>query len=237
MEIIPAVDLRGGRCVRLYQGDYSQETVFSDDPVSIALRWQSMGASRLHVVDLDGAAQGEPQNLEVVKKIVNEVSIPIQLGGGIRDRLMVERVFQIGVDRVILGTGAVEYPELVEEACHIAKEKIIVGVDVREGYVATHGWRRGADISATDFIYRMMALGVERFIYTDVTRDGTLTEPNFDAIGELVKFAEYKMIAAGGISSISHLQRLNSLNVEGAIVGRAIYTGDIDLKAALIALK
>ena len=220
MEVIPAIDLKGGKCVRLYQGDYSRETIFSDDPLDVALRWQSMGARRLHLVDLDGAARGESGNLGVVERIVSEVNIPVQLGGGIRSLVAVERILGVGVDRVILGTGAVENQELVKMACREAKVNIIVGVDVRGGCVATHGWCKGTDIAAAEFVRQMMTLGVGRFIYTDVTRDGTLTEPNFDAIEEMVKLTECNVIAAGGISSVEHLQKLSCLGVEGAIVGR-----------------
>jgi phosphoribosylformimino-5-aminoimidazole carboxamide ribotide isomerase len=237
VEVIPAIDLRGGKCVRLYQGDYSRETIFSDDPLDVALRWQSMGARRLHLVDLDGAASGESGNLGVVERIVGELKIPVQLGGGIRSLASVKRILGVGVERVILGTGAVENQELVRMACCEGKENIIVGIDVRDGCVATHGWRKGTNIVAAEFVRQMMTLGVGRFIYTDVARDGTLTEPNFDAIEEMVKFTECNVIAAGGISSVEHLQKLSCLGVEGAIIGRAIYTGDIDLEEALAVVK
>ena len=237
MEIIPAIDLREGKCVRLYQGDYSRETIFSEDPLEVAIRWQSMGAPRLHLVDLDGAAQGEPQNLGVIEQIVSMVKIPIQLGGGIRSLATMERVFRAGVNRVILGTAAMENRTLVEEACRRFGGSIIVGIDVRDGCVVTHGWHNSTTITAADFIHQMAALGVERFIHTDTSRDGTLTEPNFEAITELVAAARGNIIAAGGISSMSHLQRLNRLGVEGVVVGKALYTGDIDLRMALAVMK
>lgn len=233
MEIIPAVDLRHGKCVRLFQGDYAQETVFSDDPVEMALRWQSLGAPRLHIVDLDGAATGEPANLDIVKEIASAMLISTQLGGGIRDLETIEKVLKLGIERVILGTAAVEDRSLVKEACRKFDDAIIVGIDVREGRIATRGWQRQTGLAATEFARIMVRLGVKRFVYTDIERDGTLTEPNFAAIFEMVKTVRVPVIAAGGISSLSHLKLLKELGVEGAIVGKALYTGDIKLKQAL----
>ena len=234
IDIIPAIDLRGGQCVRLYQGDYTRETVFSDDPLEVALKWQSMGAPRLHIVDLDGAAAGEPRNLDIVKEIARTVLIPTELGGGIRDLEMVEEVLKAGVDRVVLGTAAVKNPDLVREACRRFRESVIVSIDARDGHIATDGWRQEAEqgtiIELADY---MVKLGVRRFIYTDISRDGTLTEPNFTAISEFVDAVRVPVVAAGGIATINHLKVLEKLGVEGAIVGKAIYTGDIDLKEAL----
>jgi len=233
IEIIPAIDLRQGRCVRLYQGDYAEETVFSRDPLDVALRWQSMGAPKLHVVDLDGAAMGELCNLDVIRQIVRGVLIPVQFGGGIRNLETVEQLLKAGVDRVILGTAAVENPELVEKACRKFSESIIVGVDARGGRLAIHGWRQQTELGAIELIKSMIKLGVKRFIYTDINRDGTLTEPNFTAIADLLAATSLPVIAAGGISSLGHLRVLKQLGVEGAIVGKALYTGDINLKKAL----
>ena len=236
MEVIPAIDLRGGRCVRLYQGDYSQETVYSDDPVEVALRWQEMGAVRLHVVDLDGAAQGEPTNLEVIESIASSVAMPLQMGGGIRDLATIERTLGIGVGRVVLGTSAVADPGLVESACRrIGPDALIVGVDARDGLVATRGWQESTEVTAIDLVHRMTALGVRRFVYTDISRDGTMTEPNFQAIEELMNDTDAWVVASGGVSSIEHLRRLASLGVEGAIVGKALYEGAIDLREAIAA--
>ena len=236
MEVIPAIDLRGGKCVRLYQGDYSRETVFSENPASVARHWQALGALRLHLVDLDGAARGVPGNPMVIEEIVQAVQIPAQLGGGIRRLESVEELLQMGIQRVILGTVAVEDSRLVGDACQRFGEAIVIGVDARDGYIATHGWQERTNVTAGELINRMADLGVKRFIYTDISRDGTLTQPNFEAIAELVASTDLSIIASGGISSISHLQQLNQLGVEGAIVGRALYTGDIDLKEALAAL-
>ena len=233
IEIIPAIDLRQGKCVRLYQGDYEQETVFSYDPVEVALEWQSLGAPRLHVVDLDGAATGELCNLDIITEVASAILVPTQLGGGIRQLETVEQLLRAGIERVILGTAAVEDRELVTEACRNFGESIIVGIDAKEGHIAIRGWRQQTELEAVEFIKSMVELGVKRFIYTDITRDGTLTEPNFAAIFELVNTVRLPIIAAGGISSLNHLIMLKKLGVEGAIVGKALYTGDINLKQAI----
>ena len=237
MEVIPAVDIRGSRCVRLYQGDYRRETVFSEDAVAAAVSWADQGASRLHVVDLDGAAAGEPRNLAVVEAILRRVSIPVQLGGGIRDEAVVARLLEAGVSRVVLGTAAVENPGLIQKLCQQYGEAIVVGIDARDGQVVTHGWLRAGGVTALELGRRMAELGARRLIYTDVRRDGTLTEPAFEAIAEMVRSVGLPLIAAGGISKLDHLSRLKELGVEGAIVGRALYSGDIDLKAALAVMR
>ena len=236
IEIIPAVDLRGGRCVRLYQGDYDAETVYSDDPLDAALKWQSLGAPRLHIVDLDGAAAGELRNFRIIEEIAGAMLIPTQLGGGIRDLETVTEVLKAGVERVVLGTAAVENPSLVKEACRKFRESIVVSIDARDGYVATTGWLRDTELEAVAFAESMVRLGVRRFIYTDINRDGTLTEPNFTAIEEIVEKIRLPLIAAGGISSLSHLKVLQKIGVEGAIVGKALYTGNINLKQAIDAI-
>jgi phosphoribosylformimino-5-aminoimidazole carboxamide ribotide isomerase len=194
--------------------------VFSDDPVEMALRWQSMGAPRLHIVDLDGAAAGEPRNLDIVKELASAILVPTQLGGGIRSMETIKMLLEAGIERVILGTAAVEDPELVKEACQKYRDAIIVGIDTREGWVATHGWLKETRIEAAEFARSMIRFGVKRFIYTDISRDGTLTEPNFTAIAELIDDIRAPVIASGGI----------------AIVGRALYTDDINLKEALAEL-
>ena len=236
MEVIAAIDLRGGKCVRLYQGDYGQETIFSEDPVGVALHWESLGAPRLHLVDLDGAAEGKMCNLTMISAIVEAITIPVQVGGGIRQLETIEQLLGIGVGRVILGTIAVESPGLVKEACECYGEALIVGIDARDGYVCTQGWRKKTTVKATELVRKMVDLGVRRFIYTDIARDGTLTQPNFEAIAELIGRTDLPIIAAGGICSVSHLERLSRLGVEGAIVGRALYTGDVKLEEALVAI-
>lgn len=212
------------------------ETVFSDDPLDQALKWQSLGASRLHIVDLDGAATGEIKNLDIIRGIAAGLLIPTQLGGGIRDLATIGEVLKAGVERVILSTAAVENPDLVREACRLYRESVIVSIDARAGNIAIHGWRTGTEINTLDFARSMVKLGVRRFIHTDIARDGTLTEPDFAAISGLVDAVRVPVIAAGGISTLNHLKTLQKLGVEGAIVGKAIYTGDIDLKKALAEL-
>ncbi len=204
--------------------------------MEVALKWQSLGAPRLHVVDLDGAATGELRNLDIIREIARALLIPLQLGGGIRRMDTIEELLKGGVERVILGTAAVETPQLVEEACKRFRESIVIGVDAREGYVATHGWLQNTDVQALAFMESMVRLGARRFIYTDISRDGTLTEPNFSAISELIDAINLPVIASGGISTINHLNMLQKLGAEGAIVGKALYTGDIDLKKALAEL-
>jgi len=207
--------------------------VFSDDPLEIALKWQSLGAPRLHMVDLDGAASGELCNFDIVKNIASALLIPTQLGGGIRQLETVEELLKAGIERVVLSTAAVEDPKLVEEACRKFRESIIVSIDSREGYIAIQGWLQETGLGAIEFAKSMVKLGVRRFIYTDISRDGTLTEPNFAAITELIDAIKLPVIAAGGISSLNHLRVLKKLGVEGAIVGQALYTGNIKLKQAL----
>ncbi len=212
------------------------ETVFSDDPLDVALKWQSMGASRLHIVDLDGAAVGEIRNLEIIREIAKAVLVPTQLGGGIRHLETIKKVLQAGIERVILGTVAVESPELVEEACRKYRESVIVAIDARQKHVATHGWLQDTGMETVKFAQSMAGIGAGRFIFTDINRDGTLTEPNFGSIGEMVDAVRVPVIAAGGIASLNHLKILEKIGVEGAIIGKALYTGDINLKQAIAAI-
>jgi len=199
----------------------------------MALKWQALGAPRLHIVDLDGAVAGEPQNMDVIRQIADASLVPTQLGGGIRTLETVRNVLQVGIDRVILSTAAVEDPDLLREACRNFGEYIIVSVDAREGRVATRGWQQDTDWGTIEFARLMERSGVKSLIYTDIVRDGTLSEPNFSAITELVESTRLPIIAAGGISSLLHLKMLKHLGVSGAIVGKALYTEDIDLKEAL----
>jgi phosphoribosylformimino-5-aminoimidazole carboxamide ribotide isomerase len=233
IEIIPAVDIRHGKCVRLYQGDYHQETVFSDDPLEVALRWESLGATRLHIVDLDGAAAGQVVNLDIIDSIAHQVKVPVQLGGGIRSLETIARVLDLGVARVILGTVAVEQPDLVEEACRENADAVIVSIDSRGEQVATRGWLQGTQLQAVDLALSMVKLGVRRFIHTEISRDGTLSGPNYDMLKNLVQAIRQPVIAAGGISALEHLRELKRTGVEGAIIGKALYTGNINLPEAL----
>lgn len=202
----------------------------------MAQQWQAQGAPRLHLIDLDGAAQGEVCHWGTIEQIVRSVNLPVQVGGGIRQLEAVAKLLEMGVARVILGTAAVAEPGLVKEICHRFGEAIVVSIDAREGKVATRGWQESTTTTAIELLRDMADSGVKRFIYTDISRDGTLTEPNFEAIAELVANSSLPIIAAGGISSLSQLKRLKEIGVEGAIVGRALYTRDIDLKQALIGL-
>jgi phosphoribosylformimino-5-aminoimidazole carboxamide ribotide isomerase len=199
----------------------------------VALKWQSVGAPRLHIVDLDGAASGEIRNREIIKNIARAILVPVQLGGGIRDLETIKTLLKDGIERVILGTAAVEDPALVIEACEHFRESIAVSIDARDGIVATHGWVKVTDRTAVALAKTMAQVGVARFIYTDINRDGTLTEPNFSAIAEMIEAIELPIIAAGGISTVNHLKMLKKLGAEGAIVGKALYTGGINLKQAL----
>jgi phosphoribosylformimino-5-aminoimidazole carboxamide ribotide isomerase len=199
----------------------------------VALKWQSMGAPRLHIVDLDGAVKGKPVNLDIIRGIASVMLIPTQLGGGLRDIDTIHQILTMGIERVVLSTIAVENPRLVEEACKRFNDYIIISIDARDGLIATHGWQKETGVTTLQFAENMTGLGAKRFIYTDITRDGTLTEPNFSAIAELIHNTRVPVIAAGGIASILHLKMLRQLGVEGAIVGKALYTGDINLKEAL----
>ncbi|GAB4310282.1 MULTISPECIES: 1-(5-phosphoribosyl)-5-[(5-phosphoribosylamino)methylideneamino]imidazole-4-carboxamide isomerase [Cyanobacterium] len=238
MEVIPAIDLLAGRCVRLYQGDYEQSQVFSENPLEIALQWQSLGATRLHLVDLDGAKEGTTINLDAISTIVKNLNIPIQVGGGLRDRTSIERLFDLGVERAIVGTVAVEKPELVEELCNTFPHKIAVGIDARNGKVATKGWLETSTVEATDLAQRISDKAAA-IIYTDISRDGTLVGPNIEALKQLAQVTDIPVIASGGISSLTDLLSLvslESLGVRGVIVGKAIYTGKLDLKEAIQAI-
>ncbi|MEI7643633.1 MAG: 1-(5-phosphoribosyl)-5-[(5-phosphoribosylamino)methylideneamino]imidazole-4-carboxamide isomerase [Chloroflexales bacterium] len=237
MELIPAIDLKDGRCVRLYQGDFAQATVYGEDPVAMARRWADLGATRLHVVDLDGAKAGRPVNTDAVQGIVRALKIPVQLGGGLRCEEDIIAALALGVERVILGTAAVAQSDMVARVAARFGDQIIVGVDARDGLVATDGWTSTANVRATDLVDQVAALGVRRVIYTDISRDGTLTEPNFAALAELIRPGGPAIIASGGIATTAHLLRLAQLGAEGTIVGKALYTGAIDLAEALVALR
>lgn len=239
MEVIPAIDLLDGKCVRLYQGDYDQASVFSDNPVEIARQWAAEGATRMHVVDLDGAKEGKSVNLSVIEAIARAIKIPVQVGGGLRDRQGVTRLLETGVQRAILGTVAVEKPELVTELCQEFPDQIVVGIDARDGMVATRGWLETSEVAATDLAQRMANQGAAAIIYTDIHRDGTLSGPNVEALRELAEAIKIPVIASGGVSSLTDLLSLLSLEsvgVNGVIVGRAIYTGDVSLKEAVRAV-
>ncbi len=231
MKILPAIDLRGGKCVNLIQGIAEQETVFSNNPVDMALRWESEGAEYLHLVDLDGAFQGVSANLKIVGEIVSEVTIPTQLGGGIRNIEQIKVVLELGVDRAILGTAALKQPNLVSEACDLYGERIAVGIDARDGMVATDGWLEVSEKSAIHFAKELSV--VQTLIYTDIKSDGMLKGPNLKATAEIVDAVSANVIASGGVTSLSDIESLKNIGVSGAIIGRALYTGDLLLNDVL----
>jgi len=239
MEIIPAIDLLDGQCVRLHQGDYDQVTRFSDDPVAQALSWQSQGARRLHLVDLDGARSGQPVNDIAIKAITEALDIPVQLGGGVRSAERAQELLACGLDRVILGTVALEHPELVDQLAEQHPGQIVVGIDAREGRVATRGWITESSTLATDLAQRFSRSPIAAIISTDIATDGTLAGPNLEALRAIAEASSVPVIASGGIGTLEHLLSLLSLvplGVTGVIVGRALYDGRVDLAEALQAI-
>ena len=237
MIIFPAIDLREGRCVRLLQGRKEDETVYSDNPAEMAKRWQDEGAEYLHVVDLDGAFVGRPQNQAVISEIVNNVTIPVQVGGGIRTQRAVEELLDLGVARVILGTIAINKPQLVAEmVAKFGSERIVLGLDSKDGKVAVEGWEMTVEKNVIDLAQDMKSIGISRIIFTDTRRDGMLIGPNFDATADLAAKTGLKVIASGGVAcldDITTLKRMEEMGVEGVIMGKALYTGAINLKEAL----
>jgi len=240
MEIIPAIDLLNGKCVRLNQGNYNEVTKFNSDPVKQAQIWESQGAKRLHLVDLDGAKTGEPINDLTIKKIKRSISIPIQLGGGIRTIDRAKELLGIGIDRIILGTIAIENPELVKDLSKEYPKRVAVGIDAKEGMVATRGWLKQSEISSLDLAKQLNDLELAAIISTDIATDGTLKGPNVRALREIAEISINPVIASGGIGSIADLISLADFEnegIQGIIVGRALYDGSIDLKEALLTLK
>lgn len=240
MIIYPAIDIRGGRCVRLTEGRFDAETVFADDPAEMALKWAGLGAEFLHLVDLDGALAGEGKNVPVIERILQSVSIPVQLGGGIRNLETIEKLLSLGVNRLILGSAAVKNPQLVEEACKKYPGHIAVGIDAKNGDVAIEGWGKGSGVAATELAKKMAAYGVETIIYTDISRDGMLSGVNVETTAALARACGVPIIASGGVASLEDIRRVKAVEsdgVQGCIIGKAIYTGAVDLKAALALAK
>ena len=237
MIILPAIDMKGGRCVRLFQGRADHETVFGDDPAAAAMRWRDEGAEYLHLVDLDGAFEGEPRHADVVARIAREVGIPVEIGGGIRSRDTVAEYLAAGVDRVIVGTKALQSLEWLGALCEEFPERIVVGVDARDGRVATHGWVEVSDVSALDFARQLAGLGLRAVVFTDISRDGAMRGANLAAVSEFAEVCEAPVIASGGVSTIDDVRALAKAPVEGAIIGRALYDGSIDLADAIAAGK
>ena len=236
MIIFPAIDIRGGKCVRLLKGDFAKETVFSDKPEEMAKKWQAQGAEFLHLVDLDGALAGSPQNLATVEKILAAVDIPVELGGGIRTLESIDEVLALGVRRVILGSVAVRDPELVKTACAKYGDRIVVGIDAKDGIVAVDGWGVSGDVEATALAKEMKKAGVKTIIYTDISRDGTLSGVNVEATAKLARESGVAVVASGGVKSIADIEALKPYEkdgIEGVIVGKSIYMGTLDLAEAI----
>jgi phosphoribosylformimino-5-aminoimidazole carboxamide ribotide isomerase len=230
-ELIPAIDLKGGKCVRLQEGVASRSTEYSSDPVAMALHWEELGAVRLHLVDLDGAFSGEAAHLEIAKAIFKSLKIPVEFGGGLRTLEQVETILELGADRAIIGTAAVDNPQMVEEAVRRHSSAIVIGIDARGGKVALRGWIDQTVLTGVELARRMKGLGVERIIYTDVARDGMLTGPNVDETEKLCREAEIPVIASGGVSSAGDVRAIwerRASGIEGVILGRALYDKKID---------
>lgn len=232
MIIFPAIDLKGGKCVRLTQGKKDEETVFSDDPVDMAKLWEDQGAQYLHVVDLDGAFDGLPKNLSIVEQIVNNINIPIEFGGGLRTTESVKSVLDLGVERVIIGTKAIDSPSWVEELCSLFPGRVAVGIDAKNGKVAVHGWTSLSEKTAIDFAREMEKFSPCAIIFTDISKDGMLQGPNIESLKELLSSIKTPVIASGGISSLKDIEYICQLPVEGMIVGKALYTGHIKFSEA-----
>ncbi|MCR5757570.1 MAG: 1-(5-phosphoribosyl)-5-[(5-phosphoribosylamino)methylideneamino]imidazole-4-carboxamide isomerase [Selenomonas sp.] len=236
MLIFPAIDIRGGKCVRLLKGDFRQETVFSDSPATMAKKWQDQGAEYLHLVDLDGALAGSSQNLAAIKEILATVAIPVELGGGIRRLEQIEKLLDMGIARVILGSVAVKDPALVRQACAEFGERVVVGIDAKDGIVAVEGWEKSGNIGVIELARKMKDAGVKTIIYTDISRDGTLGGVNVEATVNLARESGIKIVASGGVKSLEDIRALKaqeSVGIEGVIAGKSIYMGTLDLPAAI----
>lgn len=236
MIIYPAIDIKDGKCVRLRQGSFKEVTVYFENPLDAARKWKDAGAKYLHVVDLDGARSGSPKNLGIVSGIVKQLGLKVQLGGGIRTLQSIETVLGMGVSRVILGTAAVKDPELVEKAVERFGECIAVGIDARNGRVATDGWEDASGYSAIELAGQMERIGVKTVIYTDIEKDGMLEGPNFEAIRSMKEATGLEVIASGGVAGIHDIVRLKETGADGVIAGKALYTGALDLAEALEAV-
>lgn len=238
MQLYPAIDLKNGQCVRLKQGAFKEITVYSDKPEEIAAKWQSKGASYLHLVDLDGALAGHSVNEKAIKRIVSTVSIPIEIGGGIRSEKAIEAMLSLGVSRVIIGTKAAENPEFIRDMVNkFGQEHIVAGIDAKNGMVAVEGWEKLSDLSASELVNRMKEYGIRHVVYTDIARDGMLSGPNVEYTKKLTDDTGLDIIASGGMSSMEDLRELYHAGVHGAIIGKALYENRIDLKEAIDAFE
>lgn len=240
-EVIPAIDLRGGQCVRLMQGDYDRETVYGSDPAEMARRWQSLGAPRLHVVDLDGARSGEQANADAVKAIVAAIDVPVELGGGIRNIETIERWLEAGVERVYIGTAAVTDPHFASQACALFPGHVAAGADARDGKIAVRGWEEEASESLREFCNRLLSDGASALAVTNIARDGTLSGPDIEGIAELIAAlgpTDAQIILSGGVGTLEHITQAARVHgLGGVIVGRALYEGTVDLAEAIAAVE
>lgn len=232
-DVIPAIDIRGGKCVRLSQGDYARETVFSDDPAAVAAVWTAAGASIIHVVDLDGAAQGRPTNLAVLKAVRAATRSTIQFGGGLRSDESVQSALEAGADRVVLGTALVTQPDWVARLCADLPERIVVGIDAKQGRVATQGWLAASPLATEDAVRLANSMGVRRALCTDIARDGTLEGPNVVGLRQIIEAAQFEVIASGGVATLADIEAVRAIGAAAVVVGRALYTGRVDLRTAL----
>jgi phosphoribosylformimino-5-aminoimidazole carboxamide ribotide isomerase len=235
--IIPAIDLRGGRCVRLQQGDYSRETVFGDDPAAMARCWAEQGAELLHVVDLDGAKAGNPVNVDAIRAIVQSAGVPCELGGGLRTEADLALALGVGVQRLVIGTQALKAPDWFARMARTYPDKLLLGLDAKEGRVATHGWLDVAETRAVELAQRLQDLPLAGVIYTDIARDGMLQGPNVKALEDMTAAVRLPVIASGGVTTLEDIRKLKELPLAGCIVGRALYEKTIDLKAAINAVQ
>ena len=233
MKIFPAIDLIGAQAVRLVKGDYNQKTVYNSDPIEVAKSFYSKGAEYLHLVDLDGAKSGNTDNFEVIRQIVNESGLKVEVGGGIRNMQTVQKYLSVGVFRVIIGTAAITDPDFLDEALEKYGEKIAVGVDIKDGFVATHGWTEVSDVSCEEFVQKMQQKGVKTIICTDISKDGMMSGTNIELYKSLSERFSIDITASGGVSTLEDVETLNNMNMYGAILGKALYTGAIDLEKAI----
>lgn len=234
MQIIPAIDILDGNCVRLIQGDFEQDTIFSTDPLQMAIKWQSEGADIIHLVDLNGAKTGTSHNKYVIQNIVQNIHIPVQVGGGIRDLHTAQEMINLGVEKLVLGTSAINNPKLIDELLNdIAPERIIIALDGRDGRIAINGWQHQTDIGVLDLAAEMISNGIQRIMYTDISKDGVLEGPNLEITQQLTEISDLSVIASGGISSLEDIQRIKDIGCEGAILGKALYTGILKLSDAI----
>ena len=233
MHIYPAIDLLNGRCVRLRQGDYSRETVFSDDPAAVARKWVELGADRIHVVDLDGAKAGKPVNGPAIRKIVEAAGVPVQLGGGLRTDADLAAVFDWGVRWAVLGTRALQSPEWTRAVAERYPDRIVLGVDAKDGFVATEGWLEVSKVKAVDLAKQVSDAPLAAVVYTDIAKDGMMSGPNFDALAEMQAAVPLPVIASGGVCTLEHVRRLMAGGIPGCIIGRALYEGTMDLAVTL----